>query len=103
MVEKIITKPEPVKPTDKLNVGFTLAPVDELPRRAYRKGSKYDPILDQFIKSKQKNAKLQIEGKTANYIRTQMKKRLEARKLQNKYIVSVVNDICYLSIVEPLK
>ncbi len=30
-------------------VKFDLKPVDEKPSRRYRKGSKYDPIIDAFI------------------------------------------------------
>ncbi len=36
-----------------------------------------------------------IEGKEANYLRTQLNKRIEARALEG-IKVSVVNNVCYL-------
>jgi hypothetical protein len=33
------------------DVSFNLQPVSEKPSRRYRKGSKYDPILDAFLES----------------------------------------------------
>ena len=36
---------------------FDLKPVDEKPSRRYRKGSKYDPILDAFMKEKKTSSK----------------------------------------------
>jgi hypothetical protein len=31
------------------DVKFEIAPVEEKPSRKYRKGSKYDPIIDAFL------------------------------------------------------
>ena len=36
-----------------------------------------------------------VAGKDANYLRTQLNKRIEARRLRGVK-VSVVNDVCYL-------
>ncbi len=82
-------QPKPEKPE------FTIKPVKEKPKRAYRKGSKYDPIIEAFLKSKDKMVTLSIEGKEANYIRTQIDKRLTAKGVKT-ITVSVVNNICYL-------
>ena len=77
-------------------VKYNLEPVDKKPTRKYRKGSKYDPILDSFLESAHKLVKVEVENKDANYLRTQLNKRIEARDLQAKVKVSVVNNIAYL-------
>lgn len=92
-------KPSDVQPMPKelnpLNPMFTLKPVKKKPARKYRKGSKYDPILDAFIKGSDKLVSVTVENKDANYIRTQLNKRIEARELKNVK-VSVVNNVTYL-------
>jgi len=75
-------------------VKFKLNPVEEKPSRRYRKGSKYDPILDAFIAGEKDLVEVNVSGKDANYLRTQLNKRVEARNLDVK--VSVVNNACYL-------
>ena len=75
-------------------VDYTLSPVDNKPTRRYRKGSKYDPIIDSFIEQEQQLVEVIVEEKDANYIRTQLKKRIDARDL--KINVSVVNNKVYL-------
>jgi hypothetical protein len=78
------------------DVLFKLVDVEKKPSRRYRKGSKYDPIIDQFIKGKSKLSKVDISGKDANYVRTQLKKRIDARDMSKQIEVSVVNNIAYL-------
>lgn len=75
---------------------FQLKPVKSKPKRRYRKGSKYDPILDGFIKSDETLVQVSVEGKDANYLRTQLNKRIDARKDTKGIEVSVVNNILYL-------
>lgn len=75
-------------------VNYTLDPVDNKPTRRYRKGSKYDPILDAFLRQEHSLVEVIVDGKEANYMRTQLKKRIEAREL--KIDVSVVNNKIYL-------
>ena len=75
-------------------IKFNLKPVDEKPSRRYRKGSKYDPILDAFIEGTDSLVQVNIEGKDANYLRIQLNKRIEARDLAVK--TSVVNSVLYL-------
>ncbi len=77
-------------------VKFDLKPVEKKPSRKYRKGSKYDPIIDSFLEDKHDLVKVEVAGKDANYLRTQLKKRIDARDLQSKIEVSVVNNIAYL-------
>jgi len=75
-------------------VSFNLTPVDTKPSRRYRKGSKYDPILDAFMAGFDTLVAVEIPDKDANYLRTQLNKRIDARNLNVK--VSVVNNVAYL-------
>lgn len=78
------------------DVQFDLSPVEKKPSRKYRKGSKYDPIIDRFLGGKHALVKVEVPAKDANYLRTQLKKRIDARDLNGKIEVSVVNNIAYL-------
>jgi len=76
-------------------VKFNLTPVTEKPSRRYRKGSKYDPILDAFVSGTEGLVTVDVSGKDANYLRTQLNRRTEARRLRGVK-VSAANDACYL-------
>lgn len=76
-------------------VKFDMKPVEKKPSRKYRKGSKYDPILDAFTKGTDKLVEVTVEGRDANYLRTQLNKRIEARGLKG-IKTSVVNNVLYL-------
>jgi len=75
---------------------FELKPVNTKPTRRYRKGSKYDPVLDTFVEGESALVEVSIEGKNANYLRIQLNKRIEARMLGSSVKVSVVNNVAYL-------
>ena len=75
-------------------VEFNFDPVKKKPSRRYRKGSKYDPIIEAFLEQEHQLVEVVVEGKDANYMRTQLKKRIDAREL--KIDVSVVNNKIYL-------
>ena len=77
------------------DVSFSLTPIEEKPSRRYRKGSKYDLILDAFMSGLDSLVTVDVTGKDANYLRTQLNKRIEARTLEG-IKVSVVNNVCYL-------
>ncbi len=77
------------------DISFSLQPVSEKPSRKYRKGSKYDPLLDAFISGTNDLVVVTADGKEANYLRTQLNKRIDARNLPSVK-VSVVNNVCYL-------
>jgi hypothetical protein len=77
------------------DVTFKLQPVSEKPTRKYRKGSKYDPLLDAFMAGDNNLVAVNVAGKDANYLRTQLNKRIDARSLSSLK-VSVVNNVCYL-------
>jgi len=78
------------------DVKFELQPVTSKPSRKYRKGSKYDPILDSFLDGEHNLVKVEVPEKDANYLRTQLNKRIEARDIVNRVKVSVVNNVAYL-------
>ncbi|MFC1803536.1 hypothetical protein ACFL0D_06160 [Thermoproteota archaeon] len=75
-------------------IEFKLSPVNKKPSRRYRKGSKYDPIIEAFLEQELKLVEVVVKGKDANYMRTQLKKRIDTRNL--KIDVSVVNNKIYL-------
>ena len=77
------------------DVSFNLEPVSEKPSRKYRKGSKYDPIIDAFLSGTDNLVTVTVPGKNANYLRTQLTKRIDAKNLSGVK-VSVVNNVCYL-------
>lgn len=77
------------------DVDYTLIPVKSKPSRKYRKGSKYDPILDAFIEGEANLVQVSIVDKDANYLRLQLNKRIEDRNLGN-IKVSVINNVVYL-------
>ena len=77
------------------NISFSLQPVAEKPSRRYRKGSKYDPVVDAFVESTDNLVTVTVPGKDANYLRTQLNKRIDARRMSGVK-VSVVNNVCYL-------
>jgi len=94
--------PETLAPTDNSTgedskaIEFNLKPVKTKPKRRYRKGSKYDVVIKAFQKDKNKMVMVSIGEKNANYMRTQLNKRIEALSLTNKIEVSVVNNVLYL-------
>jgi hypothetical protein len=76
-------------------IKFNLTPIEKKPSRLFRKGSKYDPILDAFMEGEEDLVEVNVSGRDANYLRTQLNKRIDARNLK-KVRVSVVNNVCYL-------
>ena len=76
------------------DVKFSLIPVDNKPSRIFNKTSKYDPILDKFLVGRDRIVTVKVAGRNPNYLRMQLKKRIDARQLDFK--VSVVDDEVYL-------
>jgi len=77
-------------------VKFQFKPVETKPSRRYRKGSKYDPIVDEFMEGDEDLVEVSVENRGANYLRTQLNKRLEARDLNDRVKTSVINNVLYL-------
>jgi hypothetical protein len=75
---------------------FNLIEVEQKPSRTFIKRSKYDKILDQFCDGSSHLCMVEVPGKSANYVRLQLKKRIDARELGEQIRVSVVNNTVYL-------
>jgi hypothetical protein len=52
-------------------------------------------VLDAFVEGTESLVAVDVSGKDANYLRTQLNKRIDARRLRGVK-VSVVNNVCYL-------
>jgi len=76
-------------------VKFSLKPVEEKPRRKHRTGSKYEAVLDAFMKGVAELVEVSVEGKEANYLRLQLSNRIGAREMGG-VAASVVNGVVYL-------
>ena len=76
------------------DVKFDISPVGKKPKRMYRKGSKYDPILEAFLESSYSLVEVVVEGLEGNYLRMQLKKRIDAREFV--VTVSAVNGRVFL-------
>ena len=76
-------------------MNFTISRVNKKPNRMYRKGSKYDPLIDSFLKGEHNLVSVEVPGKEANYLRTQLKKRIEKRGIKN-VTASVVHNHVFL-------
>jgi hypothetical protein len=86
-------------------VKFEFEDVNEKEKRRYKKGSKYDPIIDAYLISPKYKAKgdglQKLEPKDeidSSYLSLQIKKRIVIRELPIK--VSVSNGIIYFEKVQ---
>jgi hypothetical protein len=75
---------------------FNLVDVEEKPRRRFRKESKYDPIIDEFCEGASGLCRVDVPSRSANYVRLQLSKRIDARDLGMQIKVSTVGDAAYL-------
>ena len=74
---------------------FKLIPMEEIPKIKRHKRSKYDPIIEAFIKSGHKIAKVAVEGIKTNQLALGLKRRL--RSLGIDHIkVEIINYEVYL-------
>jgi hypothetical protein len=58
--------------------------------------SKYDPILESFLKGPYELVKVEVPERDADYLKTQLGKRIIALKLEEAIEISVVNGVTYL-------
>ncbi|MFH2112698.1 MAG: hypothetical protein ABIJ47_15730 [Candidatus Bathyarchaeota archaeon] len=80
------------------DIDFKMQPVDEKPEKRkppYRTGSKYEPIIANFQKSKHKLVRVDGTEVEANYLAGQLKKLL-ASKGNEAVKISVRNKKVYL-------
>ena len=75
---------------------FSFTEVKAKALRRSRKGSKYDPVIDSFRSGGSDLVKVEIPGLTADYVRFQLKKRIDARELGEKMGVSTIGNAVYL-------
>lgn len=81
---------------------FKINEVKEKEPRTYKKGSKYDKMLDAFVSGKHKLSELVVPAfDDASYLRLQISKRIQKRNLDIK--ASVANGKVYLEKVTPEK
>jgi hypothetical protein len=78
------------------DLSFKFLDVDKKPRRNFKNGSKYDPIIEKFWVGKSDIARVVVPGIDANYIRAQLKKRINTRKMDHQVEVYVVSNVVYL-------
>ncbi|MCK4697186.1 MAG: hypothetical protein KAT53_02645 [Dehalococcoidia bacterium] len=63
-------------------IRFEMRPVNEKREKLSIKASRYDPIIDEFIKSGDELVEITVEEKKASYIASQLKKRIGVRRLE---------------------
>jgi len=74
---------------------FSLKSVQKKPSRRNRKGSKYDPVIDTFLKSNDELVEVNVEGIDGIDLRAQINSRMKARDIR-AIKTSVRNNILYL-------
>jgi len=62
-------------------VKYDMKPVPEKRAKTKRVRSKYDPLIDEFIKSGQELVEITVEDKKPGYMVTQLTNRIEKREL----------------------
>jgi hypothetical protein len=73
---------------------FELKPVDERPKRRFKRRSKYDPIIDRFLT--EKHDLVRVEDKDAGYMRINLNRLIIARGMKDRVKASVVSGGVYL-------
>lgn len=81
-------------------IKYTLKTADEKAIRTTRTGSKYDPIVDEFIQSGDKLAEVEVEGIKNTTMRTALQKLLDRREEKTVRAVTSAG-IVYLERVDP--
>ena len=74
---------------------FNLKPLAEKPERT-RKGSKYEPIIEEFLSGSHGLIRVDAEDKDANNLRGYLTKIIKSRGLEGVVEASVVNRRLYL-------
>lgn len=62
-------------------VKYEMKPVTKKREKTHPKKSIYDPMIDEFLKSEQDLVEITVKDMKPGYIVTQLKKRIETRKL----------------------
>lgn len=75
-------------------IKFQMRPVETKREKKFLKRSIYDPMIDQFLESGHPLVEISVEERRASYIASQLKKRIEVRKLD--IIASAGGGFAYL-------
>ena len=62
-------------------IKFEMRAVEKKREGSFMKASIYDPMIDQFLESGNDLVEIEVEGKKGNYIKHQLKTRIEKRGL----------------------
>jgi len=82
-------------------IRFELKHVSGKRKRSFKKRRrKYGPILDRCIEGGHNIVEVEVEGRGSNYMRSQLIKLVEERRLEDRVKASVVNGVLYLEKVE---
>ena len=73
-----------------------MKPVDERPKRSFKKGSKYNPIIDRFLIEKHDLVKVEVKDKNVGYIRYYLNRLIISRGMKDRVKASVVDGGIYL-------
>ena len=75
---------------------YTLTP-EEVPKaKRLKKGSKYDPAIDDFLDSSMKSARVDFKGIKPSSVLAGLKNRIDMRKLKDKVDVVLRSKKVYL-------
>ncbi|NVM24165.1 MAG: hypothetical protein HWN68_20595 [Desulfobacterales bacterium] len=77
-------------------IRFELKHVAEKPKRRFKRGSKYAPILDRFMEGEHDLVKVEVENRDGTSIRTQLIKLIVKRGLKDRVKASVADGALYL-------
>ena len=86
-----------------VEIKFKLKPIEKKPSRKYRRGSKYDPILDAFLRSGEALSRINVDGVDNNYLNNQLKKRIEINNYSGSIDVSIINNEIYIENTDEFK
>ena len=75
-------------------IRFQMRPVTEKRERKVKRGSIYDPLIDQFLESGHDLVEIEVEDKKPSYVAGMLKKRIQVRGLELK--ATAVSDVVYL-------
>jgi hypothetical protein len=78
------------------DTSFKLTDVKQKPRRSFSRKNKYEPIITMFCDKTSNLCRVEVEGKSANYVRLQLKKRIDVLELGEQVKASVINGVVYL-------
>ena len=75
-------------------IKFTMKEVTEKREKKVKRGSIYDPMIDQFLEEGYNLVEIEVEGKDPGYVAGMLKKRIKARGLELK--ATGISDVVYL-------